>query len=420
MSLHRKLRVVFLGYVFAQAILLIASPVISRLYTATDIGTFGYIAAFCAAVLPLGSLRYEYTLPLLKHLKTRYVMVRSCSLISVFVSMVLVGIYILYTGAIGDNPLSVKSIVFIWILLSTQFLIQIRNCFLIGIGDVSQLTIGKILQNTVFVCVQILLPLLVLADSTLLLLSLLISQLVNLVYLLRVSEGILGHVKLSTIQYRHIRRLLLKRYIRFPLFTSWSSLLNSLTTMLPVLCIGGLFGPVNLGLYYFTYRIIAAPLGLITQTVSQVFLKEFADKVIYHRPIKKNFFTVSLALLLLSLFYVLTCRLLSNFDTVIFGENWRGVGDVIRYMSLPMGMMLIASPLSSLLNTLGKNHVLSIWQSLFFVCTVYVIGFMRYESFNDFLWVLSMSWSGLYLLYWLVIMSAVLFYEKNTAMRVTL
>ena len=68
------------------------------------------------------------------------------------------------------------------------------------------------------------------------------------------------------------------RFRRFPLVNSWSLLINSIGLQLPLLLMAGAYGTADIGLYALTTRVIAAPVGLVVDAVSQFFEGRFAHQ----------------------------------------------------------------------------------------------------------------------------------------------
>jgi len=62
-----------------------------------------------------------------------------------------------------------------------------------------------------------------------------------------------------------------RRYWRFPLIATWSSLINALTANLPVILLASSFDAAIAGKFALSFRVLQLPLRLLGQAVSQVF-----------------------------------------------------------------------------------------------------------------------------------------------------
>ena len=69
----------------------------------------------------------------------------------------------------------------------------------------------------------------------------------------------------------------MKRYRKFPIYSSWSALLNIISWQLPVLMLGVFFSPIIVGYYALGFRVIQMPMQLVGQAVGQVFIQRIAQ-----------------------------------------------------------------------------------------------------------------------------------------------
>jgi len=68
-----------------------------------------------------------------------------------------------------------------------------------------------------------------------------------------------------------------KRYIKFPLFDSWSTLLQNLSRHAPIILLPALFSSAVAGLYAKAFYLLLLPSLIIGQSIGKVFLQESAD-----------------------------------------------------------------------------------------------------------------------------------------------
>src|SRR5690606_32899994 len=68
-----------------------------------------------------------------------------------------------------------------------------------------------------------------------------------------------------------------RRYRHFPMFSTWSILVNTLGHQLPSLLFLAFFSPALAGTYLLVQRVTAGPLTTIGQAAGQVYLSEAAD-----------------------------------------------------------------------------------------------------------------------------------------------
>ena len=101
---------------------------------------------------------------------------------------------------------------------------------------------------------------------------------------------------------------------------SGGDLINSLTSNLPIFFFTKYYDISAVGLYFFTYRVFSAPMGMLGMAVAQVMLKDFADKVIYKKTILKSFIKISLVLVIAAISYYFVAIIVSQYALLIFGH----------------------------------------------------------------------------------------------------
>ena len=147
----------------------------------------------------------------------------------------------------------------------------------------------------------------------------------------------------------------LKRYQRFPLIDTGSALLNTVSWQLPVLLLSAFFSPIIVGLYALGMRVLQAPMSLIGGAIAQVFFQRAAEA---NREgtlgsLVENVFRV---LVLIGLFplLILTC-IGGDIFTVVFGTIWREAGIYAQILGIWTFIWFISSPLSTLYVVLEKQ-----------------------------------------------------------------
>jgi lipopolysaccharide exporter len=66
------------------------------------------------------------------------------------------------------------------------------------------------------------------------------------------------------------------RYRKFPLLTTWSTLLNSISWQLPALLLSYFFNSAIVGFYALGFRMLQLPMGLVANSIAQVFFQRAA------------------------------------------------------------------------------------------------------------------------------------------------
>lgn len=138
------------------------------------------------------------------------------------------------------------------------------------------------------------------------------------------------------------------RYKKFPLIDTWSALLNTLSWQLPVFLLAFYFSPVVVGWYALGMRMLQFPMSLIGKAISQVFFQRAAEKSLEEQfPL---FVTdVFRMLIITGMFPILLVTVIgSDLFRVVFGELWAEAGLYAQILSIWAFVWFISSPLSTL------------------------------------------------------------------------
>lgn len=147
----------------------------------------------------------------------------------------------------------------------------------------------------------------------------------------------------------------LKRHKKFPLYTTWSLLLNTGSWQLPTLMFSFFFNPMIVGFYSIGFRILQMPMALVGRAIGQVFLQRAAKSVIAGDLtilVEKLFHR----LLILSLLPCLILIILGeDLFILIFGDKWGEAGVFAQLLAPWACIWFIASPLSTIYYVVEKQ-----------------------------------------------------------------
>jgi O-antigen/teichoic acid export membrane protein len=153
------------------------------------------------------------------------------------------------------------------------------------------------------------------------------------------------------------------RYKRFPLVSSFSAVVNSLGLQAPVILLSALYGGLGFGLLALTMRVLTAPVGIISDAVSQHF-ESAASKVIRTGTGSVTGLVRSTVLRQLAVGSLPVLVVLISapwlFGT-IFGEEWRTSGVFAQILILGYYAQFVASPVSRALLLLELHGRQAAW-----------------------------------------------------------
>lgn len=194
------------------------------------------------------------------------------------------------------------------------------------------------------------------------------------------------------------QRRYLVRQRAFWRFSLPSSLLNALVGQLPLFLIGAKHGALAAGLFALTQRVLAAPISLLAASVLEVFKRQSVHDFQTLGNCKEAYRYTFKALLLLGLgpsavLFLFSPRLFAW----VFGEAWRPAGELARILAPLYFLNFIASPLSYVFLVAGKQKVELLWQVALFAMTVSV--FLAPATMRQSVLWYAIGYSTLYLVY---------------------
>ncbi len=161
--------------------------------------------------------------------------------------------------------------------------------------------------------------------------------------------GTLGSTRRASMRGTSLRRLrgVASRYRRFPLYTLWAALLNTASTQAPVLLLAAMFDTTVVGWFSITLRVLQLPSALVGASVAQVFYarisrEDDSDTAATTRSVYR-----ALAALGAGPMVVLAVAGPELF-AFFFGDAWREAGTYAQWLAPWLLLVFVVSPLSTL------------------------------------------------------------------------
>jgi len=154
-----------------------------------------------------------------------------------------------------------------------------------------------------------------------------------------------------------------------------SNVLNAAIGPLPLLLIGARHGVLAAGLFALTQRVLAAPVSLLAASVQEVFKRESVRQYQNSGNCRPAWRHAARVLLLLgflpSLLLLLAAPPLFAFA---FGAPWRAAGELAQILAPLYFLNFIASPLSYVFFVAGRQKIELAWQLALFAMTLAVFA----------------------------------------------
>ena len=173
------------------------------------------------------------------------------------------------------------------------------------------------------------------------------------------------------------------KYKRFPLYTSWATLINALSQNIPTLLLAVFFSPAAAGYYAIATRVVSMPTALIGNSVRQVYFQKASEIYNEGLSIYQLFKKTTLQLLLLAAIpFTIIIVWGSTLFSFVLGSSWADAGTYASILSLWLFFSFINPPsvMSLFILKLNKTHL--VWEILLLIFRVIAlsIGFYIYDN----------------------------------------
>lgn len=376
------------GTSIAQAIPVLLSPVLTRLYTPKDFGVLAVFISLSSIFGTIANLRYELAVLLPKKKIEALSLVYLGSILSSILSILLLIFFILFHDTVlvwlKDDSLT-HWLYFIPLVVFFAGLYNMLNYYNTRIREYKSIAVSKISKSVSMVFIQLVYGFLKLTKTGLI--------------LGYGSSIFFGNLKLfkNTIKDKELhKQVSIKtikevagKYKRFPLFTFPATLANQLAVEMTNILISTVFNTVTLGLYSLSNRILGMPSALIGASVGQVYMQEAADEknrtgkaVIIFKSVLRKLLYIAVP------FFGFIFFIAEDLFAFIFGEEWRIAGFYAKIMMPLLFIRFITAPVSVSLSVFEKQHISLIWQvGLLFLSMISIsLAFYFKISFEEFLY----------------------------------
>lgn len=367
------------GTTIAQAIPIVITPILTRMYTPED---FGVLALFVAIVTIIGSVangRYELAIMLPLDDDEAINIAALALLISTVLSFLLfIPSFLLndYLATILNN----QSIGFwlyfvplvVWFLGLYNVLSYLNN----RMKSYKSIAASVVYRSVVQASVQIGIGSVKATAG-----GLISGQIMaNVVANARLIYDTKRYYRLSAIN-RNSMRELAKRYISFPKYSMWAILANTLSYQFLNVIISLFYSVSTLGFYSLAQRILGLPTSLIGDSIGRVYFQQATIEKRETGKANNVFRSTTRRLLLMSCIFFLPLYFILPFVfSVAFGQEWRIAGEYAQLL-LPVFMFRFVSAALSTTNSVFEKQGLSLlWQVGLLILS---IGSLVISSYYD-------------------------------------
>ncbi len=384
------------GTVAAQALPLLAAPLITRLCTPADMGAFSVWMGIVAIAATVATLRLEAAM-ILDHGTSEQ---QTCFSVVAYSSTLLAIVITLCAliARLWDLP-QVRHMTWFglmtiglatWLMAYHQTVIAYatsKRAFgkaaLAKVCGAGSVAVGQVVLLTIGV-----------GGS-----ALLAGQVIGLACGLAAAVFLLSPPRAAIALVPTLaQRNYLNRHSSFWRFSLPAGLLNTVAGKFPLFLIGVKFGLPAAGLYALTERMLTAPVSLLAASVLEVFKRQSVHEFQTLGNCEQAFRSTFKALVLLGFApALLLVAFAPSVCAWIFGEPWREAGEFARILAPLYFINFVVSPLSYVFFVAGKQKVELLWQVALFITTISV--FLMPFTLRQMLINYTIGYSLLYLVY---------------------
>ncbi len=354
----RNVATLISGTTLAQAFSVVIYILLSRIYTEEDFGVFGLYMNILNITIIFSTAKYELAILLPKSEKDAVNLLGLSGLISLLVSLILLGIVVSMNDMIcswlGSEEISgwlyfipLSTLMVGWFTSFRNFSNRQKKYRLIAGANIGQSISNSLLKLGLGV---------VIAGATGLIFGAIFGQLVGFLVFFGVHWRLNGS-KAGWISWSEMKRLG-RQYKLFPKYNMWQGLINNLSGAFPVFILSSYFSTGIAGLYTFGYMILYRPVNLVANAFYQVLFQRFAEKRQKNsslRPevilfLKRTTQVLLLPFIALGIFF-------PEIFGFIFGAKWIEAGRYAQILLPWIFMVSLVMPLSFIPDLYKKQRV---------------------------------------------------------------
>lgn len=381
-SFGRNVVTLMTGTTFAQLLLILVSPILTRLYSPDDFGIFALYASILGILSVVACWRYELAIVLPEKDEDAANLLALSVLICVGMATFTIVMIGIFRRQVADLLSAPDLANWLWLMplsLLAVGLFQAFNYWSTRRKQFKRLAVRQITRSSVAVVTQIGLGTI---NTPALAGGLILGDLAGQV---AASSRLAWQIHRD--DYLYLKRISIKGateqaiiYKEFPLYQIWAAILNAFSTMTPVLLLGYFFSPAIVGLYALGQKVVSSPMGIIGGSFFQVL---FPQAELAHRQgtLDKLVILTFRQLLSIGLFPIATLAIIGpEIIGLFFGADWVQAGVYLRLLSPYLLFNFLSSPISSVFSILGKQKEYLIFNVVYIILAT---SALVYGGLND-------------------------------------
>ncbi len=347
----RNVLTISAGTVAGQLLLILATPILTRLYLPVDFGVFAVFNSLLSITVVASSFRYEIAIPLPKLDKHASYIVILSLVINLGISLISILIVYRWTDKIAFYTQTPLLKDYLWLLPLGIFFFgsyRIFNFWAVRNRDYKNISRTKIVQSVSSIIIQMTAGLLHFGAAGLIV-GRLIGQSAGT---LTLARGFKIHYVVGKKRVPCKIGVVAKIYKNFLKYDVAASVIDTLNVQLPQVILAIFFGPAAAGYYMLVDRVLAMPSSLIGQAVGQVFYgnwqKTVESGLIFEKTVKIIKYLIAIVIFPAIAIFIMgnsifpLCFGLKWIEAGVFA-SWMIFGAVAQFVYSPISMALMAT-----------------------------------------------------------------------------
>lgn len=344
----------------AQALVLVAAPVITRLYSPEDFASYSLLASMAALLAAVMSGRLEMAIPLPKTSTDGVALATAATAMATLIALVAIVLCLAMPATVSDLLGDATLEPIVWLVPLAAYLIcgvQILVYLHVRERRYRPLAFNSLLDSMTSTGTQVGTPFTGVPFSGLML-SLVLAPAATGSFLLYSIRRTLQRVPVSAV------RAVMSTYREYPLYGTPVAFVNSAVSPVLIWFVFRQYGAEIAGLYAFSQRVLLTPAAVMQEAIRRVFWGEITD-VIRTKPAEAVPMFLSLLWKLLAIgtpFVIVTMIYSDPIVLFVFGERWSAAGFIVAVLA-PMAAISLATTSLANFSMIGRPKLGLVWSS---------------------------------------------------------
>ncbi len=346
-----------LGTVASQFVVIVSSPLLTRLYTVESFGLFSLFTSVFVIFGVFTTARYEFAIGIPENEKKAIEILKLIIGIG-FICSILLLFFLIITREFFDfqNKLELFKTKWIYLAPIYSFFIALNTGLLYWLQRIKsykKISIANALQVIITTLISVVLGYYKFIEAGMII-ALVLGVIITSFYLLYQIRGLKSPIKVTEL------RKVAKEFVSFPKFLIISDLSLTISQQFTPIIFSNLFSTLVVGYYSLANRMLRLPNIVITTAIGSVFRNEAIDEIRITGNCRTLYFSTLKKLVFLSLpIYALIFFISPIVFAFFFGEKWLIAGKMAQILSLMLMVEFIALPLNSVFSIRNKQKIYS-------------------------------------------------------------